>query len=83
MWRVMFAVGENNTLLHFIALGGRRDANRVIAEASNASLGWLHASKFTDSKTHAATPDNLLPPWRVSCYIHCLFSPCEDSELIH
>jgi hypothetical protein len=33
MWRVMFAVGENNTLLHFIALGGRRDANRVIAES--------------------------------------------------
>jgi hypothetical protein len=29
---------------------------------TRASLGCLHASKFTDSKTHAATPDNPLPP---------------------
>jgi hypothetical protein len=77
---VVSEVQNRQRPLHFIAQDGRRDANRVIAEASNASLGWLHASKFTDSKTHAATPDNLLPPWHVSCCIHCSTSQDEDSE---
>jgi hypothetical protein len=80
---VVSEVRNRQISFHFTAQDGRRDANRVIAEASNASLGWLHASKFTDSKTHAATPDNLLPPWHVSCYICCLIPPDEGGKGIY
>lgn len=73
IWQVMYGVGRDNS---YFTSQHKMAAAMPIALSlklpTRASLGWLHASKFTESKTHAATPDNLLPPWHVSCCITLL-----------